>query len=397
LALLMSNGPSKPEAAFGLRMAYSAHTERMEAISDAATLAAEQVQDKRIELLEGKDEGSALTVSSFVMSGLLSLVVGPVAGALLQKAANSIVVAVLRAMAVAPDIGRATTATQIRAIWDKRPKLETSPDLQKAAVEYTDKVVGGVTAAATKQNFVALATASGKIAQQLRQGKGLGQEPVTDSVGVAFRAAVADFASNQRILIGMWIAHIEQLMETNVITPALALELADLSGVQVNGRDVALVEIRDRCRLLYEALLWARMFGFGSREIEITGGRTVDEELQYEQKQPLWIPDTEIPSALSDYWLERLINPRTNQRFSALRESRGVDRPTITNLERPEDAFMTSRHRERERDRRGGDKFVQLRVLRDYLIDLNRSFTGIAATTFTVVPASEPQRVPARR
>ena len=94
--------------------------------------------------------------------------------------------------------------------------------------------------------------------------------PITDSTGVMVLSAAQDYARATRLAIQIRHARIESFVRREasvadlaVVIDAIGWEPLDVPGEQ-SRLELSLANLRNRYRLLLEALIWARLYGFSA-------------------------------------------------------------------------------------------------------------------------------------
>jgi hypothetical protein len=324
------------EVVFQVRQSRAVQLARIEAYIDAVVLAAEQVQDTRIRLLE-----EPVAVSGWEAAGsiLLSFALdSTIAGKLLAKAAQVIFTPVLRMNSVfralpksadgqrlmdqarrlarmnepAPPSGRSRgPGLPAQRIYSGRaPSAQTfgavlqggaggQPGLKALGKEnvvlyhaWLEAVVQGGSSA--EKNLTAVAKAMRQAANTVFTAP---PPSATDSPAVALRAAAYEYASVTRLGVQVQHDRFETLVRGGQLEPAGLGAIVDLCAWQeLDG--LALGAMRRDFALLFEAIIWARLYGF-KRPLDprVTNNETY----------------LGIDERLSEYWFARfatLVAPR---------------------------------------------------------------------------------------
>jgi hypothetical protein len=254
---------------------------RVEAFLDGIVLAAEQVQDIRIKILETPKEQTGWQI--FFSVGLTFVLESTIAGRLLSAVSKSIFGAVLNHQKVFMALpsaflsvdGKTLTKTaralktdgrsfrlvlhQVSASWS-RGDIKLYHDWLEALARGSDAVGTNMTAAAK---------AGREFLEQDRRAPppSVGAQ---DSVGVGVLAAAQHYASVTRLGIQVRYAAFERLVRRNICTDDELAYLADLVSWEDlkldvgGGRTIScnLGDLRRRYQLLFEAVIWSRHFGF---------------------------------------------------------------------------------------------------------------------------------------
>lgn len=285
---------------------------RVDAYLDGVVLAAEQVQDVRIRLQETKSEVTSWGQFFFDIL-LIGALESTVAGKVITKFTKLIFTPVLRQNKIFMALPKSADGVALKKQAERLARMN-APDrgahskirnniLQKGAVgpglealgrkdvqlyhASLEALIRGTEA--TQTNLIAAAKAinEGRTRAKPTSALSLG---ATDSAGVAILAAAQHYASLTRLGIQVRHARFEALARGQKVMPADLAPIIDAFGWEEIELD--LNDIRCRYMLLFEAVIWARLYGF-----------------DYEKKTP-HLPVIAgkfdgIPKNLSDYWLNR--------------------------------------------------------------------------------------------
>jgi hypothetical protein len=324
------------EVAFQVRQSRAVQLARVEAYLDAVVLAAEQVQDTRLRLLE---EPAAVSGWEAAGSILLSFALdSTIAGKLLAKTAQVIFTPVLRMNSVfralpksadgqrlmdqarrlarmneptAPfGVARGAGLAAQRIYSGRAPSAQTfaavlqggaggRPGLKALGSEnvvlyhaWLEAVVNGSSDA--EKNLTAVA----KAVRQAANTTFTAPPPsAADSPPVALRAAAYEYASVTRLGVQIQHDRLETLVRGGQIEPAGLGAVVDLCAWQeLDG--LRLSATRRDLALLFEAIIWARLYAFKRPYLpRVTGSHTY----------------LDIDDRLSEYWFGRfatLVAPR---------------------------------------------------------------------------------------
>jgi len=242
-----------------VRLSAALQTERIQAVVDGAALAAEQVQDKRLDLLEKDPE---VTFDDVVFDLLWSLCLQGVGKALVP---------------IFESIGR--ELVQVAAWYGHNPRsligsslavlgrlagqefgsdwksLQVNPEQMIRYNEYVREALTDIVGEKTgEKGREALMT----VAEFKRKVPKVNLEP-TDTPSVTMLQAAQTYAANQRAIITLHHTGFETILRSNPDP----YTLADLATVV---RREPLVDdtmaIRDRHKILFEAVIWTLIFGF---------------------------------------------------------------------------------------------------------------------------------------
>jgi hypothetical protein len=300
--------PSKEDVIFLIRWSAQIDIERIQAIVDGAILAAEQVQDKRIDLLE---QGPEVAATDLIFDALVTFVLeSSLIGIAARTAAHKIITPLLRkvgAVALMPHpnirreylgmlefarkFGKYATA-QIR---DANPELRDDLKSYHSFIRAITRADGHII-----EGIVGIAKAANEMNAP--------QTPMLipgDSPGVAVLKAAQSYASSHRTAITMVHAQLE--MAALATTDATALKkIADMAEILPLEQDLSV--LRGRYALLYEAAIWAMLYGLvdgsqiRSNRGLIGGGRNVKLANVGEPLLRYW--EARFASVISDWLAE---------------------------------------------------------------------------------------------
>lgn len=294
---------TKEDLIYLIRWSAQMDAERIQAIVDGAVLAAEQVQDKRIDLLEQDPE---VTATELIFESLLTFVLeSSLIGIAAQVAARRIVTPLLRKAGAA--------ALSVRL-------LRQAPAMRREylqALEFARRFGPYVTAQVRAANPIsrddlnayhrfmrAVARADGHITEGivgLAKGgvEARAHVPRTrellpgDSPGVAILKAAQSYASTHRATIAMVHAQLE-VAALGAKDEATLKKIDD--AIQILPLEQDLSALRARYALLYEAVIWVILFGLADgSKIRVKGGLVSGPELEL----------TGVKKPLLKYWESR--------------------------------------------------------------------------------------------
>jgi hypothetical protein len=313
---------------------------RVDAYLEGVILAAEQVQDKRIQFLETPPE---VTGWEFVGNILLTFALeSTIGGKLLAAITKRIFTPVLRQNAVfmampdwakAPDgkalkkeaerLSRMNSATRITTFPSGRTgPIETGRSSSTATIAavlkkgaggrpglsalgredvklYHDSLEAIIRGTPDTATNLAAAAKSVREALQGERPKPAPYLGASDSTGVSILGAAQSYASLTRLGIQFRHAWLEWLLKARDLEPASLTYVIDLCAyealeLEVDGQKIELdlSDIRGRYKMLFEAVIWARLFGFDKN-----------------RNQPRLQVSAEkfegVDQAFSDYWTRR--------------------------------------------------------------------------------------------
>jgi hypothetical protein len=266
---------------------------RVDAYLDGIVLAAEQVQDIRIKLLETPKEQTGWQILGEV--ALTFALESTIAGKLLRAASKAIFRPVLSQHQVFSALPKQLLSVDGRTLSEAARGLRGTigPSLSRTVLKLGVHMSGTGGFAQWSRGDITLyhnwlealargsdavgtnLTAALKAANEYRTQDSRAPPPsvgAQDSVGVGVLAAAQHYASVTRLGIQVRYAAFERLVRRNLCTDDELAYLADLVSWQDleldvgGGRKIAsnLGDLRRRYQLLYEALIWGRHFGFES-------------------------------------------------------------------------------------------------------------------------------------
>jgi hypothetical protein len=317
-----------------IHQAAAIQMERIQAIVDGAVLAVDQVQDKRIDILA---QGPEVEISDVIFDMLLGVCFKGVGKALVpitQSIASESAQAAAWYCRLAKSrpkfqglrfVARLASA-EFAAKWGYGTKSEDATLTARTMADYNEALRGVLEPAIgakleTGVNWVVgkLETAAKGESSSLTRSVDL--EP-TDTPGVAVLGAAQTYASTQRAAIAMYHAGFEAIARASPDPDTIA-QIREAIALSELGDEI--VEIRDRHKMLFEAVIWAKLFGFdGSTEIKTAA---------WPFKRGLVLPGVTPP--LLRYWrrrFARVIEQWLNSLFSkyptgryAMQQGEGID------------------------------------------------------------------------
>jgi hypothetical protein len=283
--------------------------ERTQAFVDGAILAAEQVQDKRLDLLE---QGPELTVTEVIFDILLTIalestIAGKVLAGITKKLLKTALSSV-RVFSVLPKFALSERGQNIKWLSQLmkvrggkqvarntiKKFLTPSNELTIAQYNRTLQVLyqGGSN---VEQNLAAVAKGA-KASYPLTQSRIL---TVGDSVSVSILSAAQVYACQQRLAI--FLSH-------STFEMWLRLDLVDIEDMEMlckseitDEEATSINTLRDQYKLLFEAAIWTKLFGLDTDETKVL----------VNQGELFGVPNKHL-----NYWLDRFINPQTGKQFS---------------------------------------------------------------------------------
>lgn len=259
---------------FEIRKAKAARLEGLQAIVDGAVLAVEQIQDKRIDLME---EGPEVTIDEIIFDFLLGLAVGQVGKSLktitdsiAKQLADSVVeyASLAKNQRFASVLGSAIKLSDTEKFEKLFGNSATITPIvirnyNQAVREFTAESIGKDLEIATQRSLGTVKIEIPKSAEEAatkvitgKTAKEVKLEP-TDSPSVAMLSAAQAFVSKQRYI--QTLAH--DSMEIVVLSGlADSKKLYEIrKNVTLKPLEASYETIRDRNKMLFEAVIWARL------------------------------------------------------------------------------------------------------------------------------------------
>lgn len=305
------------EAVLFVRRSAVQMMERTQAMVDGAVLAAEQVQDQRLDVVETSPEVSTTEV---VFDVLFTLAVNSsVAGRLLSNITTRLLRPVLRSSRVFAALPKFAVSRQgqdlkwISSLTKRRGGREAArntirrfltPTEERLNISLHNKVArliyeGGPD---VERNLVAAV----KAGERVRNPRAAPVLSVGDSPAVSVLAAAQTYASQQRLAISLSHSIFELWLRLRLTDIE---ELAEFLTDEVTAEEAAagMVTWRAHYKLLYEAAIWAKLFGFDTKQPQI-------------RIRGVFPPLAElagVPKSHLNYMLRRFINPKTERPFAS--------------------------------------------------------------------------------
>jgi hypothetical protein len=241
-----------------IRAARAAQIERVQAVADAAVLAAEQVQDQRLDLLE---KGPEVEISDVIFDALIGLALMGV-GRALVPIADSISRELAKSMTWYASNGRNPRFAKLLGAGLRSIDAQlANARLDAADIKRRHQQVRELLTSKFGEGLELFGERARGAAEE---GLSLGTKRVelepTDSPGVAMLAAAQAYVSQQRYALELFHDGFEAIVRAGAAGPG------DLAGIEAAATpevlDQQVVEIRDRHKLLFEAAIWVRLFNF---------------------------------------------------------------------------------------------------------------------------------------
>lgn len=244
--------------------------EHMQAIIDGAILGAEQVQDKRLEILEKSPE---VTVNDVLFNIFIVFCLeSTISGWVVTKVTRSVIGPILRSNAIYQlfpgSLDRQKVAEQIQHVRQFLGKGSSavSKDLSSGAPDYLRyrRYLASLARGSQEENMVAaVKTAWDSSKTPVKAGPSLAP---TDSPGVSVLQAAQNFISQQRFALSLETDFFEMLVRSCLLEPE---ELKDLSAALVpDSLGISVIDLRDRMKLIFEAMIWSRLYDFQKRNMK---------------------------------------------------------------------------------------------------------------------------------
>ena len=307
----MRNIVETEEAVFFLRQQASSQLESIQVLMDGVTLAAEQVQDKRLELLEAGPELSASDM--FLEFALVVLLESNLVGALVSKSAAR----VLRRRALSQSVCKKTVqmftdlvsggkvSGRMRLIEKqlgralKAEVASVGPETIKSIGKWTRSL--RVLSNAGEGRLEALAKAVKAVDDKSGESKSARFEfDPTDTPGVSILDLTQSYCQNHRVAISYETGTLEFYLRIGFVSPEHVYSLFESPAADADSGN-----IKDRHKRFFELVIWTLLLKARS----FTGKSTTD-----------WVarvgnPQEHVPASLLKYWVRRFINPTTGRPF----------------------------------------------------------------------------------
>lgn len=273
--------------------------ERLQCIADGAQLAAEQVQDVRLDLLEQGPEVSTQAVIIDLFIGLL--LDSSLPGILVKSFANAVSKPMVRRNLLLLSGEKRKAAALLKSPFLTLPTSGSGKIHYKMVIDQllarqlkADEYLKAadrwraVAVIASNSDRSKDATAFMKAGYKGYKSK-LDSKPLRidgDTPGVSLLASVQEFMSTSRLVIKFQYQRMETMVKIGGMTGSDAREFLRLAEFEpIEG---SLKAIRDRCKLLFEGIIWAGLFKFDANNRKLRNDRL-----------------NGIDKRLTDYWLQR--------------------------------------------------------------------------------------------
>jgi hypothetical protein len=309
-------------------VAFMAHSsavqlERIQAHLDGAVLAAEQVQDKRLEVLErGPEVSGTAVLFEFAITLILE---SPLAAKFLQKATKIIFTGVIKRRIAAAE-GRLLAAelrrrtSQLRLVRQTRwpsvvQRLEAARiadlDISRIADELKTLHASFDTLGSGSWRDYLIGAVKGARAAGAMMGKEQPHGDPSDTPGVRILSMVQSYAANHRLANRIDIADFEFWLRSGLVA------VEDVRNIFAwSSLDIGLEGIRDEAKRYYEVLIWsillwqqAKIYKEGMTGRSLSAAEQVFGNL-----------GDHVPYHLLRYWLYRFINPESGEQFAQVQQ-----------------------------------------------------------------------------
>jgi hypothetical protein len=311
--------PALVEAVVQLvRQSAAVQEARLDALLDGATLAAEQVQDVRLQVIEEPAEVTGWDI--FVEIAPILIIESKVPAKLLANLTKRLLGPAVRSNALFLALPKSQAGKELVKAADDLARLGLIPrgDVAKQVAKLAGTASGDSVKLYSAGTHAIINFGSGTDYAQAvitagQQGYRRATAPTNpplraaDSAGVAVVGAAMNYAAATRLAIRFSHARIEAFCRTEAT-------LTDLAAVGVgmdwdpledpNERSPlpgGLAEARGQYQLFFEAVIWARMYGFSHASIGVPGSRNHPPISTNDPAAPFVGPK----KALQQYWLSR--------------------------------------------------------------------------------------------
>jgi hypothetical protein len=309
-----------------IRQTEAWEAEALQAIMDGATLAAEQVQDKRLEILEIGPEVSAgeILIEFAITLALESSIIGALVGPRIVRTARKTFGPRIRRKLAATELAHKTMYLRTARFGKNLPyrvyltekELTNTKILDEAKKlnAYANFLNGTAVEHGTNNFISALAQAAKAGYDTYSKEKSRRPLNASDTPGVTILSLAQDYMSAQRMSLTIESATLEMGVRTGLIPVKTIYRILESGGILLDGKMISFSETRDYWKRYFELLIWVLLL----YDHTFTGkGRT-------SIKQSFLILKGYVQDSLISYWTRRFIYPATDRPFSELP---GVVRP----------------------------------------------------------------------
>jgi hypothetical protein len=287
-----------------LRRSEQIQLERLQCLADGALLGVEQVQDVRLDLL---DQGPEVDTSAVIVDLFIGFLLdSSIPGRLLKVFANTTCKRLVARSAIFKVDGKLALEEA-----DKEFKFFKEFVSSKAAYEEINASFNAakyLNHAKGARKLIELASNSDvqkDVVATLKTIRNANSKKLTDkpkplrtdgdTPGVSLLGSVNEFVAINRLLVQFQYRRMETFIRFNFMTGDEARRFVTLA--EFDPLESPLKAIRDQCKLLFEAIIWAGLFQFNenSRGIVLKNDRPFSNEVIMEGIDP----------RLSNYWIRR--------------------------------------------------------------------------------------------
>ncbi|MFC8095449.1 hypothetical protein [Streptomyces sp. NPDC057301] len=300
-----------------MRTAAATDQLRLQAISDSMHHAAEQVQDKRIELLEDGPEVTLLQVTMDIVCGFL--LESPAVGHFASWLAKKVLLPRVRMHLASQELALRTLALpRTNARIQMRTVLSPTSDLFRRSADTIYKDVKSLrryhaaldVTAAHAEDAAGYATAVIKAVRGAREESAKKTLPPMDTPGVALRATIDAWRRREAYGLEMANAMFEAAVRTGTLeVDAEAMnELTQRAAIDMDDFSQGL----ERCKRATEMVVWIILLLDHHR---VTGQGLTGTNVSTTDQLFSGI-HSHIPAKLHGYFVRRFIDPRTDRPFA---------------------------------------------------------------------------------
>lgn len=307
------------EAVAFIRQSAIRQIESAQAIMDGAILAAEQVQDKRLELLEQGPEVTGFDI--FMDFALTFILESPLAGKILRSITMTMLVPRVKANIVAKTRALLMLTAKPKNLVLGKPFMipEAIPERIAAshlATQLKDlrSFEKNLLETGSEQGPYPYLVALTKAAREAQpKDRRVPILEASDTPGVAILDVAQQYLSERRLSIQMEHSMFELWTQTGVMPVEDVYKTLRWESVTVNGNTFSVAQIKDRYKRYFELLIWTLLL----YEKPLTGKSITT------PRQSFTLKGYVQPSLIA-YWLKRFVNPDNEKPFS---ETPALKRP----------------------------------------------------------------------
>jgi len=303
----------------------------LDTIGEAVVLAAEQVQDKRLELIETPETVFAIDI---IFDFFIGLALGGIASVLIRKGIGVILGRLLRFRAAFIKLAD----LELDKLTVQVVKEEIGPEAAKALRQPLKKIKKGTKDYELYRKVAETAVERTKKAiegaiEQKHQGKFTGAGWAGDSVGVGFINAVQTNISQQKAATRAIHDELSIVVQNDAIDASLLNDLRDFLQTLVRVEEmVDLYELKTQLRLLDEAGIWSLLVDpdtiRSTRQIPqydpgtLIGGRSL-------RVGEVDVPRYNFRDDLVKYWVSRFPHPGYSDYTTSFEERHHGDKAVL--------------------------------------------------------------------